>query len=91
MKQLPLTIHEVDGNHRVALDRATDISKYQKQAVKHLYESYHGDLPPRIRAAMVHEADDMLDTIIRFAQCAKEELRTAYCRNGSVELDGDEG
>jgi 3-oxoacyl-ACP reductase-like protein len=81
VKPLPATIHEVDGNHRVAIDRAADISKYVTEAVNLLTAAYKQDIGAHHRAGLLREGDETLQTVIRFANCAREYLRSAYCRN----------
>lgn len=78
MSAFPNQIHELSGNHRVAIDRTTDIQKYVDEAVAYLTRAYEKDCAPFARAGMIRQGDDYLDTIIRFAKCAKDELRKAY-------------
>lgn len=78
MASFPNQIHEVSGNHRVAIDRTKDIQKYVDEAVAYLTRAYDENCGPFARAGLVRQGDDYLDTIIRFAKCAKNELRKAY-------------
>lgn len=78
MKKLPETILEVRGNHKVAMDRTNDIGKYVTQATDCLRRSMDKEETAIMRGALVRQADYYLDTIIRFANCAKTELRVAY-------------
>lgn len=75
---LPATLHEVRGNHQVAIDRTVDISKYVQQAVHCLREAMKEEHGSHLRGGFLRQGDDFLDVIIRLAKCAKSELRTAY-------------
>lgn len=74
----PNQIHELSGNHKVAIDRTQDIHRYVDEALAHLSKAYEADCAPFARAGLVKQGDDYLDTVIRFAKCAKDELRRAY-------------
>lgn len=74
----PNKIHEVDGNHKVAIDRTEDIHRYVDEALAEPRAAYDTKCAPYVRAGLVQQGNDTLDTIIRFANCAKDELKRAY-------------
>jgi hypothetical protein len=75
---LPVNIEVVHGNHQTARDRTGDIHKFTTEAARLLDEGLRKDASAIYRGACVREADAYLDTVIRFAECAKEQLRIAY-------------
>lgn len=80
MHTLPAQVHgHCGGNHETALARAGDIAKYVEQAVARLKSAADESLGSHVRGGFLREGDATLDTIIRFAMCAKRELRTAHC------------
>jgi hypothetical protein len=80
MKQLPIQVHgHAGGNHGIAIARTNDIHDYVKQAVQCLTNAADENVGSHIRGGNLREADEFLDTIIRYAQCAKNELRIAHC------------
>lgn len=80
MQPLPDKIHGPPrGNQDVARDRTNDIRGYVDKALEHLEASRPESVPALMRAAHVRQADDYLDAIIRFAHCAKQQLRIAHC------------
>jgi hypothetical protein len=82
MQKLPIKVHgHSGGNHKVAMDRTNDIAKYVERAVQELTAAADEGLGSSLRGGYLREADETLDTIIRFATCAKNELRIAHCHN----------
>lgn len=80
MRQLPEQVHgHSGGGHQVAIDRTHDIHKYVDQAIECLTRAADEGLGCHLRGGNLRQGDDYLDVIIRFAQCAKAELRTTYC------------
>ena len=80
MKQLPAELHgHSGGNHKVAIDRTRDIHEYVDKAVGCLEMAANENGGAHIRGGNLRQGDDYLDAIIRFAQCAKNELRIAHC------------
>lgn len=76
--ELPNQLHEVKGNHQVAIDRTKDILKYVDKAILFLEQAMNKTDGSYLRAGNLRQGDDYLDAIIRFAKCAKQELRIAY-------------
>jgi len=82
MKQLPTNVHgHAGGNHQVAIDRTRDIGPYVAKAVASLSSAADEKLSAPLRGGYLREADELLDAIIRYANCAKTELRIAHCRD----------
>ncbi len=80
MKNLPNQVHgHSGGNHKVAIDRTRDIHKCVDQAIECLERAADEGLGSHLRGGNLRQADDYLDAIIRFANCAKNELRIAHC------------
>lgn len=77
-KQLPKTVHEAKGGLQVAIDRTADIAQYVERAVECLTK-VKDEKGEYVRAGYLQQGDETLDTIIRFAKCAKDLLREAYC------------
>lgn len=79
MKDLPSQVFYTGegGSFTVATDRVQDIHKYVDQALACLKIATADDLGPHVRGGALRQADDYLDTVIRFAKCAKETLREA--------------
>jgi hypothetical protein len=79
-RQLPNQIHgHSGGNHKVAIDRTADIRKYVEQAVAQLEQARDESFGSFLRGGYLRQADETLNTIIRYAHCAKDELRNQYC------------
>jgi hypothetical protein len=75
--KFPEQIFEVGGNHKVAIERTADIHQYVDQALACLKTGYE-DCAPYLRAGLVRQGYDYLDTVIRFAKCAQDELKREY-------------
>lgn len=78
VRGFPDKIHEVGGNHKTAIDRTEDIHRYVDEVLADLRAAYDAKCAPYTRAGLVKQGNDTLDTIIRFARCAKDELKRAY-------------
>lgn len=80
MNPLPDKVHgHSGGNHKAAIDCAYDIRKYVDAAVLQLTEAANETLGAHLRGGYLREADETLETIIRFARSAQKELRIAHC------------
>lgn len=79
-KALPAIVHgHCGGNHKTAINLAGDIAKYVRQTVEQLTLAADESLGPHVRGGYLREGDAALDTIIRFAEGAKDQLRVAHC------------
>jgi hypothetical protein len=75
---LPVTINQVRGNHAAAAATTGRIAQYVTAATKHINDALDRDIGAAVRGGLVRQADEELDTIIRFARSAKHDLRVAY-------------
>lgn len=76
-KQFPEQVHRTGGNHLAAIDRTLDIAGYVAKAADLLRKAADDDNGSFERAGFLKQGYDYLDVIIRYANCAKDELLNA--------------
>lgn len=76
--KLPERIYETRGNHESAVKTVAGLKQYVDTAISQLTHAGKKDEDATVRGGYLRAGDEMLETIIRHANCARDELRIAW-------------